>query len=873
MANETRRVAVRRPPTSALLRAKLRAPAMSDRYVRRPRLIKLLDSTATTPITLISAPAGAGKTTLAAGWVAESSSPAAWVSLDNTDQDARLFWTSVIRALQSLLPGCGEHATLVLRSGATVAEAVGELLDELDAEERPAGVLVIDDLQMVDNDATVATSLALFTRYLPAWLHLVLLSRREPKLPCDRLRSRGQLGEVHFAELRFTPAEARELMSRLTSPALDDKIEVATAHADGWAAGLQLAALAARSDKAQPGCKTKASGEDVLIHDYIRREVLAAEPPELIETLSKVAVVERVNPSLARVLTDRTNAGELLLRAEDRGLFITRLGAGNWFEIHSLMRAALAAELGSRSPSQLAELHVRAAQWFEQADEVPLALEHWLRADRPREALRLLAAQVAALYDSGREATIQRTLAAIAFDPMTTDLESMIEFALCHLLVNRRRFIEIVDQTARLAGQSPPPGTILQARVTMLRSISAITRGSWGEGGALARQAIQDLGDTLWRDPLGRIAWNMVARDMALSERWDDATDEATQARLMLGRDPGRRVAFEGTHALGHALAGRPIEALQLAAGIRRAASVANMSALRAELAVAEAMAHREVGDRPQALTELDALAEAPAEATLYCRILAYLELAQGHVDEGDLETARDTFEKAESLARSEFFGPDGRDWLSRVATVLALASGEIDEARRMSRQIRDPFWQGLNIARVHLAEGHRAEALTALKTLSPRCPRHEVLLALLMARAVDDYDEAVKCATSAVERAVAAGLLQTVASEGAEVADMVERAAWRAPPSWLERFRRAAGSTGPRPGGTNPIDPLTERERDVLRLLPSRLTVREIADELYISANTLKYHLKVIYRKLGVSSRAEASAAARRMGRLSLQS
>jgi LuxR family maltose regulon positive regulatory protein len=141
------------------------------------------------------------------------------------------------------------------------------------------------------------------------------------------------------------------------------------------------------------------------------------------------------------------------------------------------------------------------------------------------------------------------------------------------------------------------------------------------------------------------------------------------------------------------------------------------------------------------------------------------------------------------------------------------------------------------------------------------------------MARAVDDYDEAVKCATSAVERAVAAGLLQTVASEGAEVADMVERAAWRAPPSWLERFRRAAGSTGPRPGGTNPIDPLTERERDVLRLLPSRLTVREIADELYISANTLKYHLKVIYRKLGVSSRAEASAAARRMGRLSLQS
>ena len=128
-------------------------------------------------------------------------------------------------ALQTLVPGCGEGAALALRRGATVAEAVGELLDELDAEERPASVLVIDDLQIVDNEKMVATSLALFAQHLPAWLHLVLLSRREPNLPRDRLRARGQLGEVHFAELRFTPAEARELMSRLASPAPDDRIE------------------------------------------------------------------------------------------------------------------------------------------------------------------------------------------------------------------------------------------------------------------------------------------------------------------------------------------------------------------------------------------------------------------------------------------------------------------------------------------------------------------------------------------------------------------------------------------------------------------------------------------------------------------------
>ena len=599
------------------------------------------------------------------------------------------------------------------------------------------------------------------------------------------------------------------------------------------------------------------------------REVLAAEPPELIETLSKVAVVERVNPSLAQALTARPDAGELLVRAEERGLFVTRLGVEGWFEIHSLVRAALIAELASRSPSQLAELHVRAARWFEQAGEVPLALEHWLRADRPRDALRLLAAESAVLYDSGREVTIQRTIAAIGFDSMTADLESMIEFAWCHLLVNRRRFIEIIDEATYRAGQSTP-GKIVQARLTMLRSIAAIVSGRWVEANALARRAMLDLGGGApWRDPLGRFGWNMVARDVALSERWDDASDEVKEASLALGRDPGRRLSFEGTRALGHALAGRPIDAIQVAAGVRRAASVANMTVLRAEIAIAEAVAHREVGDWPRAFVELDALARAPAEAALYCRILAWLELAQGHLDQGDVVTAREAFAEADSLAGNESFGANGRDWLSRVATVLELAAGEIEDARRLALQIHDPFWRGLSTARVHLAEGNRADALTALETIAPRCVRHEVVRGLLRARAVDNHDESLEWATSAVEQAAAAGLLQTVASEGADVAEMVERAAWRAPASWVERFRRVAGSHGSRPAGINLIEPLTERERDVLRFLPGRLTVREIADELYISVNTLKFHLRVIYRKLGVRSRAEAAAAARHMARL----
>jgi LuxR family maltose regulon positive regulatory protein len=377
---------------------------------------------------------------------------------------------------------------------------------------------------------------------------------------------------------------------------------------------------------------------------------------------------------------------------------------------------------------------------------------------------------------------------------------------------------------------------------------------------------MRDLGEAAWRDPLGRFGWNMVAREIALSERWDEIADEAREAGLALGRDPKRRVAFEGIRAVGEALAGRPVDALRIAAGVRHAASVSSMTILRAELAIAEAVAHREVGDRQRAIAELESLAEAPAEAMLYCRILACLELAQARLDVGELDTARRAFEAAEALVAGESFGPDGRDWLYRVGTLVALAAGAIQEAHRLSNDIGDRFWGRVSVARVRLAEGDRAGALNALELVKPRCPRHEVVLGLLKARALDDHDESVKFAAIAIGQAADVGILQTVASEGREVMELVERAAWRAPAPWLSRLRRAAGAGGSHLDRRSPVEPLTEREYEVLRFLPSRLTVREIADELYISRNTLKFHLKVIYRKLGVGSRAEAAEAARRM-------
>ena len=854
---------VRDARVTPVLRAKLRPPDVALQYVRRPRLLELLTASSAAPVTLMVAGAGAGKTTLAAGWVTESTAPTAWVSLDTTDRDAGSFWTTIITALQGFVPRCGRRALVSLRRSEPIAAAVAAVLDDMDRSDRPASVLVIDDLHLVDDVAEITDSLALFVQHLPDWLHVLLLSRRDLSLPRDRLRAQGRLGEVHFPQLRFSPAEARELLCLLAPTLPKEELDAATARADGWAAGLRLAALAARAAGSVDGVNTAG---DTLIHDFVLGEVLAAESADLVDFLSKVAVVGRTNPSLARALTDQPEAGAYLSRAEARGLFVSRLSADGWFEMHSLARAALTAEVAARSPDQLAGLHVRAAVWLEGVDEVPLALEHWLSAGRPRDALRLLAAEISDLYDTGREATIKQTIAAIASDVVTSDLECMIEFAWCHLLTDRRRFLEIVDQLTWWAERTPPPPT-LTARLTVLRSMAATMRGRWVDGGVLARRALEAFGDESWRDPLGRFGWNMLAREVALGERWDDASEDVREATLALGRDPRRRLTFEGTRALGEALAGHPLDALRIASGLRHAAAVSEMTILRAELTLAEAVAHREVGDRTRALNELAALASAPAEAMLYCRIFACLELVQAHLDARDLEAAREMFAAAVTLADGESFGPDGRAWIARVGTLLALSTGELDLARDTAAEIADRFWNPISTARVHIAVGAREDAAAALDTAIPRCLRHQVIHGLLTARVVDDHDAAAKWTALAVERASNTGMLQTVAAEGAEVLELVERAAWRAPASWLGHLRRAATIAGPQLDQLRLIEPLTERERDVLRFLPSRLTIREIADELFVSMNTLKFHLKVIYRKLGVSSRAEAADVARRMG------
>ena len=856
----------RRPPRSSMLRVKCRRPARPTHYVERSRLIELLDQAARAPLTVVAAPAGSGKTTLVADWLSTWPSRAVWLSLDEGDRGGVAFWSSVVGALAEELPGAGTGAFELARRRAPLPEVVGELLDDLADVPAEPTVLVIDDLHLVDDDEALAASLGLFIDHIPSWLHVVLLSRREPHLALDRMRGRGLLGEIRFTELSFSNEEACELLASLAPSMAPADLEAATARADGWVAGLQLAALASRSASARPADAVARTADDSLANDYIWHEVLAAEHEELVEVLLDVAVVDRLSPGLARALADRDDAPELLLRAEARGLFLSRLDAGEWVQLHSVVRAALVAELGRRSSDRLVRQHARAAEWLQDAGDVAAAVEHWLLADRPRDALRLLAAQVTSLYDTGREAVITRAIASIPQEVAFLDIDAMCEFTWCHLLVSRDRFVDLASHVSWWAERSTID-PVAHARLKILQSIAALTTGDFERSGSLARQAMEEMGEEWWRDALGRFGWNMVARDVALSEVWDESSSQVREAELALSRDPERRLAFEGTRSLGDALAGRPLSALRSVAGVRRSAEISELVILRSELALAEAVAHRELGDRERALASLTALAETRAEPMAYVQARAMVELVGIGLDSGSVGDAGRWFATASQFVRTDFPGVAGALWLGRVGTALALASGDVERALRWAEETPDPFWQALGTARVHLAEGDAGAAADCLEGALPRNVREEVVLDLLRARTIADHTESLKHVAAAVDLASSSGMLQTVASEGPETVELVERAAWRAPSEWLDRLRRLR-TTVPQPAKApaNATGALTDRERDVLRFLPSRLTLPEIANELYVSVNTLKFHLKVIYRKLGVTCRAEAADVARRM-------
>ena len=372
-----------------LLTTKLHLPGPRPGQVPRPRLMARLDEGLARGLVLVCAPAGYGKTVLLADWARRGTHPVAWLSLDAGDNDPARFWRHAVTALDRARPGTGDRVAPLLGPPApsSFQGLVTALINDLAGEE---ALLVLDDYHVIGSPQ-VHESLAFLVEHRPAGMCVVLASRSDPPLPLARLRARGQLAEIRVAELRFTPAEAGELLQHAAAALPDASVAALAARTEGWAAGLQLAALSLRGQEDAAAFVAAFTGSHRYVLDYLAEEVLEQQDEQLRAFLLETSVLERLSGPLCDAVTGREGSQALLEEAERAGLFLIPLDQlRGWWRYHHLFADLLRARLQEQQPGRIAQLHRNAAAWYAGCGLADDAIGHAAAAGEMLRAARII---------------------------------------------------------------------------------------------------------------------------------------------------------------------------------------------------------------------------------------------------------------------------------------------------------------------------------------------------------------------------------------------------------------------------------------------------------------------------------------------------
>ena len=364
--------------------------------VTRPRLSERLSRGAESALTLVSAPAGFGKTTLLAEWLAAAPADGrsvAWLSLDQRDNDPALFWTYLVAALKTATPGVGAGALSLLQPPEPPSEAgLVTLLNDLDAISNDV-VLVLDDYHVIDA-RDVQDGMAFLLEHLPPQIHLVIASRTDPALPLARLRGRGELVEIRAADLRFTPGEAAAYLNGVMGLVLTAAdVAALEGRTEGWIAALQLAALSMQGREDVTAFIAGFAGDDRYIVDFLAEEVLQRQPEHVQHFLLQTSILDRLSGPLCDAVTGQDGGKAKLAALEQGNLFLVPLDVRRrWYRYHQLFADVLHARLRDEQPDDVPDLHRRASAWYEQNGEPSEAIRHALAAQDFERAADLVRA-------------------------------------------------------------------------------------------------------------------------------------------------------------------------------------------------------------------------------------------------------------------------------------------------------------------------------------------------------------------------------------------------------------------------------------------------------------------------------------------------
>jgi LuxR family transcriptional regulator, maltose regulon positive regulatory protein len=872
-----------------LLSTKLHVPPPRPGLVARPRLQERLDEGLLSRLTLVSAAAGFGKTTLVAEWAAGCGRPVAWLSLDERDDDPSIFLTYLVAALRTIAPGTGKTVLAALQASQPppVESILTALLNEI-ADGTDDFVLVLDDYHVLDSRAD-DEALTFLLEHLPPQLHLVVATREDPQLPLALLRARGQLTELRAADLRFTPAEAAELLDRVMGLGLSaEDIAALDARTEGWIAGLHLAAISIQGAPDAGAFIRSFTGSHRFVLDYLLEEVLQRQPVEVRTFLLRTAVLDRLcGPLCDAVLQSPSGSAEETLRALERAnLFIVPLDdERRWYRYHHLFRDLLRHRLeGSVSLEEIAALHVRASDWCERNGLLPEAFRHATLAGDVARADRLIDADGMDLHLRTVVLPIVDWLASLPRAVLDAQPRLWVRWATMTLVAAQTTGVEEKLQSAESAlrdADEDEETRDLIGQIACARATLALTRYDPVEMAAQARRARDHLSprDLPFRFTAAWLATmaHLFAGDRAaaalgcrecveLSER-SGQTFAKVLAAVTLGN-------VQELDTQLHQAAGSYRRALALAGEYPLPnAEEVHLGLARISLEWNDLDAAERHGQQSRQLAQLydRAIDRALAGDVL----LARLALARG-----DALSAAAMLAEAERSAQENGFVlrlPD----IAAVQVLALVRQGQVEAAGRLAEACGLP----LGRARVLIAAGDPQGALALLDPLREQLEargwadeRLKAIVLQAVARHVQgDRDEAARTLGETLALAEPGGFIRLFVDEGAPMQELLSEAAVQGSrPEYVDRLLAAfaaeltagaAASSAPAPA--SPAGLLSPRELDVLRLVAEGLSNQDIGERLYLALDTVKGHNRRIFEKLGVQRRTEAVARARELGLL----
>lgn len=893
-----------------LLETKFHIPPPLTNIVSRGRLVSRLDAGLRqgSRLTLISAPAGYGKTTLLGEWIRRSNLTAAWLSLDVGDNDPARFLAYVISALQRVKPGVGEKSLNNLQSSQsqTPISLLSPLVNEM-SQISTDFLIVFDDYHNIHNQV-VHDTVSFFLEHLPPQAHIAITTRADPLLPVARLRGRGQITELRQNDLRFTEEEAAqflEMVSGLEFSAED--VSALTARTEGWAAGLQMAAKSISEQKQVSTFVQDFTGSNRYILDYLLEEVLQSQPESIQSFLLHTSILDQLCGPLCDAVIGHTidsfaSSQTILESLEHKNLFIIPLDdRREWYRYHRLFADLLKQRLTLLHPDIEQELQKRASDWYEGNELIEAAIEHALAAgDSERAAsliehcaeTTLMQSQVTTLsgwLEQLPEEEIHRrpTLGvyhawALLWKGAPLEaIEARLEIAASREdhpaeVLPLQAFLAIyngdISNAEKLAGQAleklPEEDNLLRSIAYFILASVYITKGDTSKG-------FQTLEETA---RVSRRAGNVMMAVLVFCELGDQ---RYKQGRLHQAKTLYQQALELGTNEQGEQL---PV-------------------AGKALIGLGDIT--REWNDFENAerfLTDGIALAE---QWSVLGTFEGYLNLIMLKDSQGDTRTADEMFSYARELA----FQFDASEMDDLVIDMFAarrdIALGDLQSARQWAEHrdqgirsskldsgkfddiliARMQKYENIIFARLLIAEEQYAQALTLLEQVLPEVIQAERLMLIveveslqaIALQALGKKPEAITVLSNALKLAEPEGFVRIFVDQGQAVKELLEMTRKEEEEKTivayidrlLEAYTHKPGMevTAPSRQKRHIIEPLSDREMEVLRLLPTGLSSTEMAEELTISVNTLRTHLKNIYAKLGVHSRYEAIERARETG------